>query len=102
MQIVPILYRWRDFDAFGDFSDFVESVSYGTSKTCQVRGSSPCRDSHPVWFEKSLAAGQLRWSISVSIVEAYAGVLRKVNDYAGAEKASVRALGIQVRNSLHP
>ena len=35
-------------------------------------------------------------------LEAYAGVLRKVNDYAGAEKATVRALGIQVRNSLHP
>jgi hypothetical protein len=37
MQIVQILYRERDFDAFGDFGDFVESVSYGTSRTCQVR-----------------------------------------------------------------
>jgi tetratricopeptide (TPR) repeat protein len=38
----------------------------------------------------------------IADLEAYAGVLRRVNDYAGAEKASVRALGIQVRNSLHP
>jgi hypothetical protein len=43
-EIVPILYGERDFDAFDDFGDFVESVSYGTSKTCQVRGSNPCRD----------------------------------------------------------
>jgi hypothetical protein len=35
---VPILYRDPAFEAFGDFSNFVESVSYGTSKTCQVRG----------------------------------------------------------------
>jgi hypothetical protein len=47
MQIVQILYRERDFDAFGDFGDFVESVSYGTSRTCQVRGSSPCRGAIP-------------------------------------------------------
>jgi tetratricopeptide (TPR) repeat protein len=38
----------------------------------------------------------------IADLEAYAVVLRKVNDYAGAENASVRALGIQVRNSLHP
>jgi hypothetical protein len=43
IQIVPILYRDRDFGALGDFEDFLESVSYGTSKTCQVRGSNPCR-----------------------------------------------------------
>ena len=35
-EIVPILYGERDFDAFDDFGDFVESVSYGVSKTCQV------------------------------------------------------------------
>jgi hypothetical protein len=29
-------------------------------------------------------------------------VLRRMQDFAGAEKASVRALGIQVRNTLHP
>jgi tetratricopeptide (TPR) repeat protein len=38
----------------------------------------------------------------IADLEAYAAVLRRVDDYAGAEKASVRALGIQVRNSLHP
>jgi tetratricopeptide (TPR) repeat protein len=38
----------------------------------------------------------------VADLEAYSSLLRKVNDYAEAEKASVRALGIQVRNSLHP
>jgi hypothetical protein len=38
----------------------------------------------------------------IADLEAYSAVLRRVNDYAGAEKASVRALGIQVRNSLHP
>jgi hypothetical protein len=41
MQIVPILHRELGFDAFCDFSDFAESVSYGTSKTCQDRGSNP-------------------------------------------------------------
>jgi hypothetical protein len=40
---VPILYGERDFDAFDEFCDFVESVSYGVSKTCKVRGSNPCR-----------------------------------------------------------
>jgi hypothetical protein len=45
---VPILYGEVDFDAFGDFEDFVESVSYGVSKTCQVRGSSPCRGAKPL------------------------------------------------------
>src|SRR5580704_13784021 len=43
IRIVPILYRERDFDAFDNFCDFVESVSYGVYKTCQVRGSNPCR-----------------------------------------------------------
>src|ERR1700678_211066 len=43
MQIVQILYRERDFDAFGDFGDFVESVSCGTTRTCQVRVSNPSR-----------------------------------------------------------
>jgi hypothetical protein len=42
-EIVPILYGERDFDAFGIFGDFVESVSYGVYKTCQVRVSNPCR-----------------------------------------------------------
>ena len=40
---VPILYRYPAFEAFDDFSDFVESISYETSKSCQVRGSNPCR-----------------------------------------------------------
>jgi hypothetical protein len=31
------------FCAFDDFSDFVESISCETSKSCQVRGSNPCR-----------------------------------------------------------
>jgi hypothetical protein len=44
IKIVPILYGERDFDAFGAFGDFLESVSYVSSKTCQVpRGSNPCR-----------------------------------------------------------
>src|SRR5437867_1240178 len=30
-------------DAFDDCGDFLESVSCETSKTCQVRGSNPCR-----------------------------------------------------------
>ena|SRR5580698_2581103 len=37
MRIVPILYRELVFEAFGDFNDFAESLSYGTSKTCQDR-----------------------------------------------------------------
>jgi hypothetical protein len=35
-------------------------------------------------------------------LEAYSRLMRKMQDYAEAEKADVRALGIQVRNSLHP
>ena len=42
IPIVPILYAKRDFDAFNNVDDFVESVSYSTSKTDQVRGSNPC------------------------------------------------------------
>jgi hypothetical protein len=44
---VPVLYRNPALEAFGDFSNFVESVSYETSKTCQVLGSSPCRGAKP-------------------------------------------------------
>jgi len=44
---VPILYQNPAFDAFDDFSDFVESISCETSKSCQVRGSSPCRGATP-------------------------------------------------------
>ena len=43
INFVPILYRKPAFGAFDDFSDFVESVSYGASESCQVRGSKPCR-----------------------------------------------------------
>ncbi len=38
----------------------------------------------------------------VADLGAYARLMRKMQDYAEAEKADVRALGIQVRNSLHP
>ena len=40
---VHFLYRDPAFEAFDDFSDFVESISCETSKSCQVRGSNPCR-----------------------------------------------------------
>src|ERR1700685_472733 len=40
---VPILYQDPAFDAFDDFSDFVESISCEPSESCQVRGSNPCR-----------------------------------------------------------
>src|SRR6266436_8065960 len=40
---VPILYRYPAFDALDDFSDFLESITCEASKTCQVRGSNPCR-----------------------------------------------------------
>jgi hypothetical protein len=42
-NFVPILYRDRDFEAFDDFSDFLESISCEPSESCQVRGSNPCR-----------------------------------------------------------
>jgi len=42
-SFVHFLYRQRDFDAFDDFSDFVESISCEASESCQVRGSNPCR-----------------------------------------------------------
>jgi len=32
---VPILYQVPAFDAFDDFSDFVKSINYGASETCQ-------------------------------------------------------------------
>ena len=43
-NFVPILYRDRDFEAFDDLSDFVESISCEPSESCQVRGSNPCWD----------------------------------------------------------
>src|SRR6266478_7276757 len=41
---VPILYRYPAFDALDDFRDFLESITCEASKTCQVRGSTPCRE----------------------------------------------------------
>jgi tetratricopeptide (TPR) repeat protein len=38
----------------------------------------------------------------IADLNAYAHVMRSLQEYAAAEKAEVRALGIQVRNSLHP
>jgi len=38
---VPILYQNPAFDAFDDFSDFLESITCEISKVCQVRGSIP-------------------------------------------------------------
>jgi hypothetical protein len=38
---VPILYQEPAFDAFDDFSDFLESISCETSKIWQVRGLKP-------------------------------------------------------------
>jgi len=55
---VPILYGERDFDAFDDFCNFVESVSYGVSKTCQVRGSNTCRGAIRVGYAIRKLAGQ--------------------------------------------
>ena len=43
-DFVPILCRGLAFEGFGDFCDFVKSITYGTSRTCKVRGSNPCRD----------------------------------------------------------
>ena len=40
---VHFLYQMPAFDAFDDFYDFVESITCETSKSCQVRGSNPCR-----------------------------------------------------------
>jgi hypothetical protein len=42
-KFVRILYRDPAFEAFDDFSNFVESISCGSSESCQVRGSNPCR-----------------------------------------------------------
>src|SRR5579863_8092659 len=53
---VPILYLVHDFGAFGDFSDFVESISCEISESCQVRGSNPCRGAIlKVWVLKLLS-----------------------------------------------
>ncbi len=38
----------------------------------------------------------------IPLLRAYANLSRKNQDYAAAEKAEVRALGIEVRNSLRP
>jgi hypothetical protein len=40
---VQILYRDPDFDIFHSFDGPVESISCVFSKSCQVRGSNPCR-----------------------------------------------------------
>ena len=47
-RIVPYFYRDPAFEVFDDFSDFLESVSCETSKSCQVRGSGLCRGSTPL------------------------------------------------------
>ena len=50
-QIVPILHRVPTFDAFDDFSDFVESVSYGTSKNLSSSWFEPMPGSHTFFFK---------------------------------------------------
>ena len=47
-KFVPILYQNPAFGTSDDFSDFVESISCETSKTCQVRGSSRRRGAIPL------------------------------------------------------
>jgi hypothetical protein len=68
---VPILYGERDFDAFGNVDDFVYSVRYGIYKTCQVRGSNPCRGANTQGNEQladlrksNVQAVVQNWSIS--------------------------------------
>ena len=61
---VPFLYQNTAFDAFDDFSDFLESISCETSKTCQVRGSNPCRGAGR---SESKASAQKCQSTKVSI-----------------------------------
>src|SRR5262249_8932575 len=46
-NFVHFLYQIPAFGAFDDFSDFLESISCETSKSCQVRGSNPCRGAKP-------------------------------------------------------
>jgi hypothetical protein len=50
------LHRIGDttFEAFDNFSDFVESVTCETSKICQVRGSNPCRGAKLLPYEPDL------------------------------------------------
>src|SRR5580692_4458805 len=38
---VPILYQIPAFGSLDDFSDFLRTISFGNSKSCQVRGSNP-------------------------------------------------------------
>jgi len=52
-RLVPILYRMLAFGAFDDFSDFVKSINYGTSKTCQERSDLSTRiNKLPKWSKK--------------------------------------------------
>ena len=68
----PFLYQNPAFDAFDDFSDFVESISCETSKSCQVRGSSPRRGailcSQPVAEIRVRVVYRCRFNIVVLIV----------------------------------
>jgi len=43
MNFFVPMYRYPAFEAFDDFSDFVESASRETSRSFQVRGPNPCR-----------------------------------------------------------
>jgi hypothetical protein len=83
---VPILYQIPAFEAFDDFSDFLESISCETSKTCQVRGSNPCRGAtswNHFWgqfdavYERSLATNlpmvRCRLQVPAQAVEASLG-----------------------------
>lgn len=57
LAFVPILYRGRAFEAFDEFGDFLESITSGASKSCQDRGSNPCRGATVLRDEPS----PLRW-----------------------------------------
>jgi hypothetical protein len=61
---VPILYQMPAFEAFDDFSDFLESASCVTSKSCQVHVVRIHAGEPTFWFNDLEA----QWAFIVQIL----------------------------------
>ena len=102
------LYQDPAFEAFDDFSDFVESISCETSESCQVRGSNPCRtdrdclcvDQEPYDVFVSLFFVEWLWRSSIGMLSKVAIATRR-NAQEPHECSSHRIDAAETRSERH-
>jgi hypothetical protein len=99
---VHFLYQKPAFEAF-DVSDFLKSTSCETSKTCQVRGSNPCRGATLI-FHHLAAFVYLKDSLGTStdVLTLFACALSSLTDehVSKARYLSLRSLPAKGREPI--